>query len=150
MFWKGPSIHAALAPLCLGVSIYCFQVYNLASDLEFAYKLDGIGLNGALVMYAAVCLIFVIHPANSRDFSAKALWSVLLFMEVYSLVIERFGCNFLSNDLAWEVLSLSWEGDGICERVMSEAFVWMPLTIEIILFTLIAMAAMQWKTPGKP
>jgi hypothetical protein len=146
------SAHAVLAPVCLGTAILLFNLFTLApaGELEFAFKLDGLGLHAVIVLYLAVIMFFTISPP--RDFTASALWAVVLVIEVISLIIDRIGCNFLAPDIPWTELRDTWAQDtaqAVCARTMSVEFQWLPLIVELIVFSLIVGASIRWKQLGR-
>lgn len=141
--------HAVAALAFEGAAILAWQVYRLAPArmIEFAYKMDGVGLNLAYVLALATITAFVFWPAARHDLLARLLWCSLLFMDCYSLIIERIGCNLLGNDLPWDMLQGHWAQDtaaGVCERLFSPAFVWVPLSVQIFVSTVIAGAFLGW------
>ena len=143
------SRHALVPLIAEGLAILLWQTWRLAppGDILFAFKLDGLGLNAAYVMMLTIAASLYLWPPRSRDLVALLLWASLLVIDYYSLIIERIGCNLLGNDLPWEVLQGSWAQDtaaGVCERLFGEAFVYVPLGIQIFASTIIVWAYLGW------
>jgi len=157
LHFRGGSGHAVMALLLEGKVILAWQIYRMAPEgpIDFAFKMDGIGLNMAYVLALAVIVAFVFRPCRRHDLLAKLLWLSLLFIDCYSLLIERIGCNLFGNDLPWALLRENWAQDtaaGVCERLFSPAFVWVPLSVQIFVSTCIVGAYLWTLKPdrGRP
>lgn len=143
------SYHAAAAFLLEGLAISAWQVYRLAPEgsIEFAFKLDGIGLNTVIWLYCGTVFAFMLFPPSKFDLLGRLLWASLFFIESYSLLIERIGCNLLAKDLPWEFLQFNWAqgtAAGVCERMFSDAFVVVPLSVQVLVSTLLAAVYLGW------
>ncbi len=141
------SLAAILAPVCLATSILLFNFWRLAPDTALcpdcpaAFKFDNVGQSSVAVMYGAAACAIVWRGVTC--FTAKALWAVLIFLEVWALVTERIACN-----LAEYVSGLAQVGGSVCERVGAVPS-WLPLSVGIAAFAAFTLMAVEWTQLGK-
>ncbi len=137
------SLAAVLAPVCLATSIMLFNFWRLAPDTAFcpdcpaAFAFDNVGQSSVAVMYGAAATA-IVWSGGVKDFTSKALWVVLLFLELWALVIERIACN-----LAEHVSGLAQVGGSVCERAGAVPS-WIPLSVGVVAFACLTLMAIEW------
>lgn len=152
--WARKGRLAVLAPLCLGLSILAFNLYNLApaGDIKFAYELQALGLNSIVFLYVVVVAYVLCNPPKAISPTACLLWAILAVLEGYALIIERLGCSILGDRMSWEALEGTW-GETVaasaCARVVSPPFVWIPLTVGIGIMTGVSGLSIRWSNISK-
>lgn len=137
-FHERPSRHAFLAPVSFTLSVILFNVFVFTDDLDFAFKVFNAGINGALVVYLCVLFYFVLDPPAADDLAARLLWMVVLVAEAWGLVFNNIGCNLILETESREEVAKTWGTTAskyVCGREVGEWFEYVPLGIEIGIFT---------------
>ena len=139
---ESPSRHAFAAVACYTASVILFNVWIVTDDLDMAYKVFNVGVNGALVVYLAVLFWFLLDRPAADDLPAKTLWVVVLVAETWSLAFNNIGCNLVLETATRAEIAEVWGTTAskyVCGREIGEWFEFAPLAIEIaIMYWLIA------------
>lgn len=105
-------------------------------SLILSWEYWALGLNGVLVMYLGVVMLFLFKPPHPSDLLAKLIWGILFVNEAWSFGFENIVCNIVYSTPGSEVI------DGMlgneqsiyaCGRIFGENVVWIPTALSMML-----------------
>lgn len=109
--------------------------WRAATDsLILSWEYWALGLNGVLVMYLAVVMLFLFRPPDPSDILAKLIWGVLFVNEAWSFGFENYVCNIVYSTPGSEVIDgMLGEEQSIyaCGRIFGENVVWIPTALSM-------------------
>lgn len=102
------------------------------ADKDLAYEIWAIANHGSFTISDYVIFFFLLFPPKQKDTLAIALAFILIVSATWTALVENIGCNFVLDDIPFELQTPEQREMSRCERITGKWMTFVPIALQLM------------------